>query len=74
MGIMTTKEAAEKWGISPRRVGIYIRDHRIKGAFKVGAAWVIPENTKKPSDLRHERRGKNRKYRVITPFKEKIIT
>ena len=55
MGIMTAKKAAEKWGISARRVNEIIREGRIKGVYKIGAAWVMPDDTPKPADLRLER-------------------
>ena len=50
--IMTAKQAAEKWGIAPRRVNELIRDGRIEGVSKVGIAWVMPADTQKPTDLR----------------------
>ena len=52
MKIMTVKEAAEKWDITERRVTEIIRSGRIKGAYKIGQAWVMPANTKKPPDAR----------------------
>ena len=56
LGIMTVKEAAQKWGVSPQRVGEYIRSERIKGAYKIGAAWVMPDDTKKPSNIKSGRK------------------
>ena len=61
MGIMTTKEAAEKWGITSRRINEIIRDGRIKGVYKIGTTWVMPDDTLKPPDLRINR--KERKSR-----------
>ena len=55
MGLMTAKEAAEKWNIAPRRVNELIREGRIKGVYKIGTAWVMPDDTQKPLDLRKER-------------------
>ena len=51
MGIMTVKEAAEKWGVSPRRIGELIRQERIEGVYRIGAAWVMPDDTQKPPNL-----------------------
>lgn len=51
MGVMTVKEAASKWGVSPRRIGELIRGERIKGVFKIGTAWVMPDDTQKPPNL-----------------------
>ena len=56
MGIMTVKEAAQKWGVTPRRVGEYIRSERIKGAYKIGAAWVMPDDTQKPPNIKSGRK------------------
>jgi len=53
--IMTVKEAAGRWGISPRRVNEIIRDGRIEGVYKIGTTWVMPDITQKPPDLRKER-------------------
>ena len=50
--IMTSRQAAEKWDVTPRRVNAYIRDNRIKGAYKVGSVWVMPAETQKPADER----------------------
>ena len=52
LGIMTAKEAAEKWGITARRVNEIIRDGRIEGVHKVADIWVMPDDTAKPPDLR----------------------
>lgn len=58
MDIMTVKEAAEKWGLTTRRVTEIIRSGRIAGVYKIGAAWVMPANTDKPPD----ERLKSKKY------------
>ena len=55
MGIMTVKEAAAKWNITPRRVTEIIREGRLQGAYKIETIWVMPDDTQKPSDLRKER-------------------
>lgn len=62
MKYLSTFEAAEKWGISPRRVGILCNQNRISGAQKAGSRWIIPETVKKPSDARI----KSGKYRKET--------
>lgn len=56
MGYMSASQAAKKWNITQRRVQILCADNRIKGAFKVGEVWVIPEDTLKPDDLRHTKK------------------
>lgn len=49
---MTAKEAAERWGLSERRVTTLCREERIYGSKKQGRSWVIPETAEKPSDNR----------------------
>lgn len=49
---ITTKQAAEKWGISDRRVRILCANGQIEGAFQKGRGWMIPDNAQKPTDGR----------------------
>ena len=49
---MTASQAAEKWKISQRRVQVLCSQGRIGGVFKLGDAWAIPANSKKPEDGR----------------------
>lgn len=52
MKYLSTFEVAEKWGISPRRVGILCNNDRIPGAQRAGGRWIIPEDAEKPTDAR----------------------
>lgn len=52
MPYISAKEAAEKWGISRRRVQLLCGQGRIDGAFQIGRVWVIPQNAEKPKDAR----------------------
>ena len=52
MKYISASEAASKWGLSSRRVGLLCNEGRIEGAQKAGATWIIPEDAKKPSDAR----------------------
>ena len=62
MDYMTLKEAAEKWGVTPRRVNYSCAAGRIPGAVKMATIWLIPKDAEKPIDgrtkqgkeLRHE--------------------
>ena len=62
MDYMTLKEAAEIWGVTPRRVNYYCAAGRIPGAVKMATIWLIPKDAEKPIDgrtkqgkeLRHE--------------------
>lgn len=54
MEFMTTKQAAELWGISQRRVAILCEQGRIDGVKKAGIVWLIPPDAKKPVDAREK--------------------
>lgn len=45
---MTTKEAAELWGISIRQVQNHCKNGRIKGVQRVGINYLIPKSATKP--------------------------
>lgn len=49
---MTVKQAAQKWGLSDRRVRILCSEGRIPGAFQEGRGWKIPMDAVKPADGR----------------------
>ena len=49
---MTVKQAAEKWGLSDRRVRILCAEGKITGAFQEGRSWKIPADAVKPADGR----------------------
>ena len=54
MEYMSCPEAAEKWGISERRVQILCKENRIPGVSKIGYMWLIPKVTDKPVDKRQK--------------------
>jgi hypothetical protein len=60
MDYLTTKQAAEKWHISPRRVQVLCEQGRIKGAVRLGWAWAIPKDAEKPEDARRRRKAKEK--------------
>ena len=64
MDFMTTKQAADLWGISQRRVSILCEEGRIDGVTKAGFMWLIPPDAKKPDDGRTKseriKRGKSK--------------
>jgi Fic family protein len=51
---MSVKQAAEKWGISDRRVRVLCSEGKIPGAYQEGRAWKIPIDAIKPSDGRYK--------------------
>ena len=52
MSFISAKEAAEKWGISQRRVSTLCAENRIRNAEMVGNMWIIPIEAEKPVDAR----------------------
>lgn len=52
MEYITAKEAAEKWGISERRVQVLCEQNRVQGVQRLGKAWAIPIDAEKPCDKR----------------------
>ncbi|WP_251386471.1 helix-turn-helix domain-containing protein [Mediterraneibacter agrestimuris] len=61
MDYMTLKEAAEKWGVTPRRVNYYCAGGRISGAVKMACVWLLPKTAEKPVDGR-TKQGKEQKH------------
>lgn len=51
---MTVKQAAEKWGITDRRVRILCSEGKIPGVTREGRSWKIPADAKKPEDGRYK--------------------
>ncbi len=56
MDFLTSEECAEKWNVSQRRVAIYCKEGRIKGAVLRGRMWLIPADAEKPNDPRRVRK------------------
>ena len=44
MEYMSISQAAEKWGISPRRIQVLCKQERIPGASRMGYVWAIPKD------------------------------
>lgn len=58
MDYITAKEAAEKWGVSQRRVQLLCEQGRVARAVRLGWAWAIPKEADKPEDARLKVKGK----------------
>lgn len=54
MDYITVKEAAQKWGVSTRRVQILCAQNRVKGAYRFGRSWMIPQKAVLPNAYRTE--------------------
>jgi DNA-binding CsgD family transcriptional regulator len=55
-GYLSIREAAEKWGVSQRRINQYCSEGRIPGAEQFGGSWAIPESAEKPGDPRKQKK------------------
>ncbi|NSW92158.1 MAG: helix-turn-helix domain-containing protein [Firmicutes bacterium] len=60
MDYITAQEAADKWGITRRRVQVLCSQNRIKGVKRLGNMWVIPKDAEKPVDGRSLRYMKDK--------------
>lgn len=65
-------EAAQKWGISERRVQKLCEENRIPGVAKFSRLWLIPKDAEKPTDarLKAERKKNMNKVLIIDDDKE----
>jgi DNA-binding CsgD family transcriptional regulator len=54
MNLITAKEAAEEWGVTPRRVQGLCNEGRIKGATRWGRTWMIPAHAVLPKGKKEE--------------------
>ena len=54
MQYITVREAAQKWGVTTRRVQMLCNEERIKGAYRFGKSWMIPSTAVLPNARRKE--------------------
>ena len=54
MEFITVQEAAQKWGVTARRVQMLCNEDRIKGAYRFGKSWMIPSTAVLPNARRKE--------------------
>ncbi|MBP5255680.1 MAG: cell filamentation protein Fic, partial [Clostridia bacterium] len=57
MEYIKISKAAEKWGISARRVRVLCAEGKVPGVIRKGNLYMIPENAPKPLDGRKTRSG-----------------
>ncbi len=69
---VSVKQAAEKWGISDRRVRTLCSGGKIPGVIRKGRSWRIPEDAKKPVDGRY--RSAESLLEMIDRKKEELDT
>ena len=65
MDYLTTRQAAEKWGISQRRVRTLCEQGKISGAIRAGKSYSIPASAKKPNDYRFRTLSLDELYKKI---------
>ena len=72
MKYLSTFEAAEKWGISHRRVNVLCNEGRITGAQRAGSRWKVqrsppmPESEAENISKSRQRKGGHNQWK--TPF------
>jgi len=49
---ISVKQAADKWGISERRIQKLCEETRIDGVIRFGHSWTISKDAEKPLDKR----------------------
>jgi excisionase family DNA binding protein len=55
---ITPQQAAERWGITDRRVQFLCTNGQIDGAVRLGRGWLIPKSSSKPADGRKKNEQK----------------
>jgi hypothetical protein len=50
MDYISTTQAADRWGISERRVATILRGWAYQRAFRFSRVWAIPKDAPKPTD------------------------
>ena len=75
MEYITIQQAAEKWGITERRIQVLCTSNRLPGAVKFGRQWAIPADLPKPVDERVKsgRYIKAKEESVRSGIKKKVI-
>ncbi len=53
---MSVKEAAEKWGLSERRIQVLCAANRIPNVIRISHVWLIPRTATKPKDGRFKKK------------------
>ena len=49
---ISVRQAADKWGITDRRVQALCKNGQVEGVMRLGRAWLIPKDAPKPTDGR----------------------
>lgn len=73
MGMITSKQAAERWGVSDRTVQNYCTNSRITGAERWGRTWMIPDNALKPTDGRSKKEKSSKRFLICPKQTPQLI-
>ena len=47
MDYLSSAEIAKKWNVSQRRVAVFCKEGRVKGAVLIGRMWMIPKDAER---------------------------
>ena len=72
MDYMKVSDAAEKWGLSSRRVRILCSENRIGGVVRKGNLYMIPVDAKKPEDGRMAKSSKVSTAKLLQEIDKKF--
>lgn len=74
MNYIKVSQAAEKWGLSARRVRILCQENKIDGVIRKGNLYMIPENAQKPADGRRKVSKRAISFERIEELKAELDT
>lgn len=74
MNYIKVSQAAEKWGLSARRVRILCQENKIDGVIRKGNLYMIPENAQKPADGRRKASRQAISFERIEELKAELDT
>ena len=74
MNYIKVSQAAEKWGLSARRVRILCQENKIEGVIRRGNLYMIPENAQKPVDGRRKASRQVISFERIEELKAELDT
>lgn len=72
MNYIKVSQAAEKWGLSTRRVRVLCKENKIEGVIRKGNLYMIPENAQKPADGRKKSSKKTISLEKIEQLKSEL--
>ncbi len=72
MNYIKVSQAAEKWGLSARRIRILCSENKIEGVVRKGNLYMIPENAQKPADGRKKSSTQAVSFQKIEQLKSKL--